>query len=104
MNRTETRAGGAGDPPAGTPATSDLAVLEGWLLRLERNRGRRAIDPDEDLIDGGVIDSLEFIGFLLVIEDLRGHEIRADEMSLDAFRTLRSIRARFLDGGADGGR
>lgn len=75
------------------------AVLESWLLALDGNRHRQQIEPDLDLIDDEVIDSLEFVNFLLVIEDLRGAPIPADEIRIEAFRSLRSITERFLSPG-----
>ncbi|MFE2979035.1 acyl carrier protein [Streptomyces sp. NPDC059258] len=59
-----------------------------------------SIDPDLDLIDNRVIDSLGFISFLYVLEERTGREIPLDSVSPEDFRTLNRIRARFLDGGA----
>lgn len=87
MLHTETHAG---------DADATLARLKEWLLALERNKGRGDIDVDTDIIDGGVIDSLEFISFLLFIESLRARPIPADEMQLDSFRTLRAIQVNFM--------
>jgi acyl carrier protein len=71
--------------------------LEQWLLALERNAALPRIDPDADLIDGGIIDSLEFVNLLLFVEELRGRPIASSEIRLEAFRTLRTIAGTYLD-------
>jgi hypothetical protein len=53
--------------------------------------------PDYDLIDSRVIDSLEFVEFILLVEEHSGREISIDELSREDFRTLESIRKRFFD-------
>ncbi|MDC8004288.1 phosphopantetheine-binding protein [Aureisphaera galaxeae] len=73
-----------------------LDTLKTWLLQLDANEGVEDISPNEDLIDGGLIDSLEFVSFLMLIEDLRGAEITSFEMELDKFRTLNSIIKNFF--------
>ena len=72
--------------------------LERWLLALERNASAGRIDPDADLIDGGIIDSLEFVNLLLFVEELRGRPIGSSEIRLESFRTLRRIAEAYLDG------
>jgi acyl carrier protein len=89
--------------PVGTDATSVVDALEAWLLSQARNADRTAIGPDVDLIDEEVIDSLGFINFLLLVEELRGAEIPADELKLESFRTLRRIATTFLERGATDG-
>jgi acyl carrier protein len=71
--------------------------LERWLLALERNAPVDRIDPDADLIDGGIIDSLEFVNLLLFVEELRGRPIGSSEIRLESFRTLRRIADAYLD-------
>jgi acyl carrier protein len=72
--------------------------LERWLLALERNAALERIDPDADLIDAGLLDSLEFVNLLLFVEELRGRPIRSSEIRLEAFRTLRTIHHTYLAG------
>lgn len=58
----------------------------------------QAIDLDFDLVESRAIDSLQFMEFLALLEDLTGHEIDVNSLSADSFRTLRAIRDRFFDG------
>jgi acyl carrier protein len=82
--------------PVDSEAASVVGALEAWLLSQAPNGDRTSIGPDVDLIDEEVIDSLAFINFLLLIEELRGAEILADELDLESFRTLRRIATTFF--------
>lgn len=53
------------------------------------------IDPDFDLIENRVLDSLGFITFLYVLEKQTGKEIPLEQVSPEDFRTLRRIRESF---------
>jgi acyl carrier protein len=80
-----------------TTGTGDL-VLD-FLLARRPDLG--VIDPDYDLIDNRVLDSLGFVNFLYVLEEQTGREISMDDVSPEDFRTLRRIRARFFDAAVD---
>ena len=57
------------------------------------------IDPDYDLIENRVLDSLGFVDFLYLLEEQTGQEISLDTVSAEDFRTINRIRARFFDAG-----
>jgi acyl carrier protein len=65
---------------------------------LARRPELTSIDPDLDLIDNRIIDSLSFVNFLYVLEEQSGQQISLDEVSPEDFRTLRRIRERFFSG------
>jgi acyl carrier protein len=54
------------------------------------------LGPDVDLIDQRVVDSLGFLNFIFMIEELVGEPIPIDTINVDDFRTLRRIREKFL--------
>jgi acyl carrier protein len=54
------------------------------------------IDPTLDLIESRILDSLQFVEFMLLLEEATGREIPLEEVSAEDFRTLSSIRARFF--------
>ncbi|MFE2014564.1 acyl carrier protein [Streptomyces sp. NPDC059491] len=67
-----------------------------WLH--EKNPGLDgAIDADEDLIEARLIDSMDFLEFIDLLEDMSGSSIDLQEVTIDDFRTLNRVRARFLD-------
>lgn len=48
-------------------------------------------DPDCDLIDRGLVDSLGFTTLFVAVEDRYGIEITLDDLDLERFRTPRLI-------------
>jgi D-alanine--poly(phosphoribitol) ligase subunit 2 len=47
--------------------------------------------PDTDLLETGVLDSLQLVELLLQLEQRFGFQIKIDEIDLDDLRTLRRI-------------
>ncbi|MFE5023247.1 acyl carrier protein [Streptomyces sp. NPDC056656] len=60
-----------------------------WLR--ERNPTVEEIPEDLDLIENRLIDSLAFMEFILLLEDLIGRELHLDQIDVNQFRTLRSL-------------
>ncbi len=81
-------------PTEATPDGDHDLVLSYLLARRPE---LTSIDPDLDLIDNRLIDSLSFVNFLYVLEEQSGRQISLDEVSPEDFRTLRRIRERFFD-------
>ncbi|MER6778153.1 MULTISPECIES: acyl carrier protein [unclassified Streptomyces] len=67
-----------------------------WLR--ERNPTVGEIPEDLDLIENRLIDSLGFMEFILLLEDLIGRELQLDQIDVNHFRTLRSLTDHFLKG------
>ncbi|HEX3131570.1 MAG TPA: acyl carrier protein [Thermoanaerobaculia bacterium] len=65
-----------------------------WLL--ERKPEIGDLDPDFDLIDNRVIDSLSFLDFVFFLEELTGRELQATAETVHYFRTLRAIEGNIL--------
>ena len=60
--------------------------------------GLDTIPDDLDLIENRVIDSLDFMEFVFVLEEVTGRANLLDGVSVDAFRTRAAIRRTFLAG------
>lgn len=56
-----------------------------------------SIDPELDLIESRILDSLHFVEFMYLLEESTGREILLEDVSAEDFRTLSAIRARFFD-------
>lgn len=57
--------------------------------------------PDTDLLETGILDSLQFVELLLQLEQRFGFRIRIDDIDLDDLRTLSRIaRLVAANGGA----
>ena len=63
-----------------------------WL----RARCPTKFDDDFDLVENRVIDSLHFMEFLYLLQEVTGRDIKLDGLTLESFRTLNAIRANFL--------
>lgn len=71
-----------------------LAEVRSFITQRNPNVGE--IGLDDDLIDSRAIDSLAFVDFIFLIEELGGEPIDPEQLDVDDFRTLRAINSRFL--------
>jgi acyl carrier protein len=75
-----------------------LADIEQWLLARSRSRSSRqeytSIDPDLDLIDSGLLDSLHLVEFAFILGKATGQRPNLAQLKLSQFRTLRLISER----------
>ena len=63
---------------------------------LGRNPKLGQLDSELDLIDSRAINSLAFVEFIFLLEELTGEPIDPEELDLDDFRTLNAIETRFF--------
>ncbi|MFC9596089.1 MULTISPECIES: acyl carrier protein [unclassified Streptomyces] len=69
--------------------------IAAWLH--EKNPGLDGpIDADEDLIEARLIDSMDFLEFIDLLEELSGSSIDLQEVTIDDFRTIGRVQERFL--------
>ncbi|MDQ3403233.1 MAG: acyl carrier protein [Actinomycetota bacterium] len=68
---------------------------------LTKKPGLTEIDPDLDLIENRILDSLGFVNFLYVLEEQTGQEIAMESVTPEHFRTINAIRKRFFDVAVD---
>jgi acyl carrier protein len=74
--------------------TATWTDVRDWIL--ERNPDLTDLRPETDIIDSRIVDSLQFVELVLFIEDLRGTALESNDVSLDSFRTLKSIEQTFF--------
>ncbi|OII65506.1 acetyl xylan esterase [Streptomyces sp. CC53] len=66
-----------------------------WLR--EKNPGLDGpIDSDEDLIEARLVDSMDFLEFVDLLEEISGRSIDLEDVTIDDFRTLARVQERFL--------
>ncbi|MET9696753.1 acyl carrier protein [Streptomyces sp. NPDC006529] len=69
--------------------------IAAWLH--EKNPGLEgAIGADEDLIEARLIDSMDFLEFIDLLEEISGSTIDLQDVTIDDFRTLARVRERFF--------
>lgn len=71
-----------------------IQQVKDWILK--RHPEREDIPADLDLIDNRLIDSLSFVEFLFLLEQLSGRSIPMDSIDVEDFRYLKVIEERFL--------
>jgi acyl carrier protein len=74
--------------------TEPLAAVIDYLLA--KKPDLEEIPRDLDLIENRILDSLGFVNFLYLLEELTGQEIAMEDVAPDDFRTVDAIEARFL--------
>lgn len=67
-----------------------------WLR--QNNLAVTAIDFDANLTAEGILDSFQFVNFLLYIEHVRGSEIDRSLIDAKSFSTVNSILKNFFGG------
>ncbi len=71
-----------------------LQQLKDWILK--RHPERDDIPADYDLIENRLIDSLTFVEFVFLLEQVSGRSIDTETLNVDDFRKLEVIDERFL--------
>ncbi len=71
-----------------------LQQLKGWILA--RHPEREDIPADLDLIDNRLIDSLSFVEFLFLLEQLSGRSIDMESIDVEDIRRLEVIEKQFF--------
>ena len=66
-----------------------------WLL--SKKKYLSDIPFDLDLIENDVVDSLSFVEYVLVIEEISGKEVIVDDTVLDKVRTLAQVQLNYMD-------
>ncbi|MFD4736150.1 acyl carrier protein [Streptomyces virginiae] len=61
-----------------------------------RNPDLGHVPDDLDLIDSRAINSLAFVEFIFLLEELTGESVDPEDVDLDDFRTVKTIEARFF--------
>ncbi|MBA0053173.1 4'-phosphopantetheinyl transferase superfamily protein [Streptomyces sp. AJS327] len=74
--------------------TDRTRQIRDWLLA--RHPERTDIDPELDLIENRLIDSLSFVEFVFLLEQLSGQSIEMETLDVDSIRTLAAIERSFL--------
>ncbi len=75
-------------------AISGLDTLRDWLL--EKNPDLDAIDDDLDLFENKLLDSINFVEFILIIEELIDREIPVSSDLVANTSTLRLVSKHYL--------
>ena len=70
---------------------SVFAALRAWLIHANADVATRRLEPDTDIIESRILDSLQLVEFILFLEEKSGRAILAENLNPDTLRTLESI-------------
>ncbi|WP_405181030.1 phosphopantetheine-binding protein [Nocardia sp. NBC_01377] len=71
--------------------TTEIERLRSWLAGL--HEVPVIIDDDIDLIESGLVTSLQFVSMVMEIERLHGSRLEPGVITIEKMRTLRAIDA-----------
>ena len=66
------------------------------LTDIAAEQGRKSLDPDEDLLERGIIDSLGIMKLITFIEETFGIKVNDEEIVPENFQNLNSM-VRFIE-------
>ena len=72
-----------------------LDELRTWLT--EKKKFDDLIAMDEDLIESGIMDSLLFAEYVMMIEELSGIEIEVDDELIEQVKSLEQVRIHYFN-------
>ncbi|WP_395377221.1 phosphopantetheine-binding protein [Marinicella sp. W31] len=75
--------------------SAQLEELRTWLT--EKKKLNQPIPLDVDLIETGIMDSLLFAEYVMMIEELSGIEIEVDDDLLDQVKSLQQVYKYYFD-------
>lgn len=78
-----------------TQTRAPIERIKEWIV-VKNNLADLAVDVD--LIQNRLVDSLSFVEFVFLIQEVGGVEIDLDALDINDVRTLAAIEARFLTG------
>jgi acyl carrier protein len=84
-----------------TDAGPAIDRLKGWLRERKPkllSDGSALDDPDFDLIENRIVDSLIFLEFVFFLEELSGRQLDTGPEHMASFRTLRAIQRDIFNG------
>ncbi len=74
-----------------TDRAAVFATLRAWLINANADAATLRLEPDTDIIESRIIDSLQLVEFILFLEEQSGRAILAEDLDPDTLRTVDSI-------------
>jgi acyl carrier protein len=77
-----------------------FAALRAWLVDSNPAAAAAGVAPDTDIIESGILDSLQVVEFILFLEEKCGRAVLAEDLDPDTLRTLDAIYENYFGGRA----
>lgn len=78
--------------------TDPIQKIREFIVIVNKHVGPTHFEDTDDLIESGLIDSLQFVEFVLLISELSGRDIALDTLNIDELRSISAIRKAFFEG------
>lgn len=73
---------------------TEMVQIKEWILR--NNTPSTELFYETDLIENRIIDSLQFVEFILFLESITGKEIYTKNFNLESIRSLQAIESNYF--------
>ena len=73
-----------------------VILLSEWILERARVKDRSGFTSTTQIIDDGLLTSLDVVELILFIEDLRGEEVDVDALEPESFSNIETLMTVFF--------
>jgi len=73
-----------------------IGKVREWIVQKNTSIHPDVLTEDIDLIENRMIDSLQFVEFILFLEEMTGRDVYTNEFKLDSVKTLRAIEKNYF--------
>jgi acyl carrier protein len=70
--------------------------LRDWILKRSKNPPKGSFTDTTEILEEGILSSLDVVEFVLYIESLRGDEVDTDAIEPEAFTSIDTLYATFF--------
>lgn len=70
--------------------------LRDWILKHAKTAPGSAFSDQTQLLEEGILSSLDIVEFVLFIESLRGEDIDVDDIEPEVFTSIDTLHAAFF--------
>jgi acyl carrier protein len=73
-----------------------ISKVREWIVQKNSSIHPDVLTEDIDLIENRIIDSLQFVEFILFLEEITGRDVYTQEFKLDSVKTMRAIEENYF--------
>ena len=70
--------------------------LRDWIVKHAKTPPSAGFNDQTQLLDDGILSSLDIVEFVLFIESLRGEDVDVDDIEPEVFTSIDSLHAAFF--------
>lgn len=70
--------------------------LRGWIIKHAKTPPGAGFNDQTQLLEDGILSSLDIVEFVLFIESLRGEEVDVEDIEPEVFTSIDTLHAAFF--------